>query len=323
MIVVSSCATLFNSNQTTISVIANKPVKVIHQKDTISRVDSIHQLVFERSKNDAKIQLISDSINKTILVGSIVSPTTYLNLYFGTWGIAGLIIDLHSNKGYSYPRKVYVDMGDTSANYRKRFLQQVPYNHALKITPLKLIGIINPGFEFSYEYRWNSQTTTQLMGGYLTRIMPAYITHPHAFDAIGFRVAAEQRYYIKKNAPFGLYVAAELDFLQSSKLRSNFYDREIIKDSIIESYQATYRINRTFVSTNLKIGWQEVYKRLLIDLYVGLGIRYLIVTTEGKPTDPITELHRTNVFYRLENDRSAGRFITGSAPLNIRVGYLF
>lgn len=324
VVTLSSCARILNSNQTSVSVITNTPVKLICKQDTIARLDTIHHLKLERSRGNLNVQLYNDSVRKSVNLSANVSPATYFNLGLGYLGIAGLLIDLHSPKGYGYPSKVYVNMFDPFTDYSNNIPRKHAQNHALKITPLKLIGFVNPSFEIAYEYRWNQQTSTQLMGGYITRHPPIFVNHPHAFDAAGFRIAVEQRYFIKQNAPEGAYIAVEFDLLKRQRSWSDNYDRFKEGDTIVDfTYTVNKRMEQLFLSGSAKIGWQFIQNRFLLDVYAGLGIRYAIVSIDGLTTDPKSESSNITRIFNVVNGENTGRFFTAAMPLNLRIGYLF
>jgi hypothetical protein len=89
----------------------------------------------------------------------------------------------------------------------------------------------------------------------------------------GYRIAIEEKYYLKKQAPVGSYVSLELNYMKnkytdiltfgsSRYLFFSPFDSSNIKD--------TLGIKKQTVSVNFKFGHQLVLNKLSIDLYAGL-----------------------------------------------------
>lgn len=78
--------------------------------------------------------------------------------------------------------------------YKQSGKPLMEYTNILKITPLKLVGILNPAIELSYERRTGPNFSTQLMASYLLPMTIMDIGSAFKPDIKGFRVAIEENY---------------------------------------------------------------------------------------------------------------------------------
>ena len=103
----SSCATLFNADNTNITLIGDRNIKFVVNGD--SSLSNVEKFSVERSKNPLSITVLkNDTLVKTSAVNSTVSKTFYLNLLM-LYGIIGGILDYNKPKMYSYPDFLFFD----------------------------------------------------------------------------------------------------------------------------------------------------------------------------------------------------------------------
>src|SRR5690606_35902008 len=98
-------------------------------------------------------------------------------------------------------KNLFRHSGRSSLNDVSR-LPTMPYNNIVKLTPFRLVGLLNPGIELSYERAFH-RTSTQITGTYLLsrnlyeRNLPI---HP---QIKGFQVGIEERFYWAEFGPRG------------------------------------------------------------------------------------------------------------------------
>ena len=110
-----SCATYMNEPIRKMDVITNKPALVIVNDDTLrSKYNKTH-LAVARSKKPVTITTITDSIKKSVTVKPRSSFAYFANVLCN-YGI-GLLVEKNHPKRYTYPRRVYIDVADTSTSY--------------------------------------------------------------------------------------------------------------------------------------------------------------------------------------------------------------
>lgn len=115
LLLLTSCATLFNKPYKTVTISSQTPTKIIYQRDTIEVSDET-QLKCPRKKEPLTFTTLNDSIEKTYNISSTISSTIFYNI-IGYGGIVGVTIDLFSQKKYSYPHYIAIIPKDSLTNY--------------------------------------------------------------------------------------------------------------------------------------------------------------------------------------------------------------
>lgn len=317
----SSCATIINSKMTRSKVLVNEPARVVVEGDT-SAPATEHLLPLKRSSKPVEIHVLGDSVTRSIAVKPIPSPALLLNLAF--WPL--ILVDGVTERGDSYPRRIYVDLNSDKPGYLTYKVPEAHQNNILKITPLRVVGLVNPSIEIIYERRTGNQFATQLM---ISPLLPGNI-----FDARkqfnteikGFRTAIEERWYFKKSAPARKYFALEIDYLKNRYRAWNWFfdgppDPDLDPDFGLQ-YLDTFNVKKFTAGFALKFGIQKLVNRFVIDYYVGLGAKYREATHYNRrnPDDIMVGPRHPNVWHETNRD---GKFWTILFPMNIRVGWLF
>lgn len=323
-----SCATMFNSKNTSVTIITSKPCKLVLNYDTIKYYSAFNSIIVERDRKPIVVTSFTDSLTKTISIKSKNSFAYLLNIY-PNWHLwTGFYIDTKTKKRYTYPKTVYIDLATPDSSYLTYKPLDKPYaahSNIFKITPLKLTGMVNPSIELSYERRTGRSFSTQLMASYLLPMSIIDIGTNFNPDIKGYRLSIEEKYYLKKSAPLGPYMSFEVNYLNNQYKDiwnfevNNNYPNSANKFSY---YTDTIGINKQTYSFNLKLGYQSIFKRLAIDFYIGLGLRYKDVRHFDRinPTDEMEMPMHTNIYYYSNLD---GKYWTLSIPLNIRIGWTF
>jgi len=201
----------------------------------------------------------------------------------------------------------------------------VNYSNIFKVTHLKLVSIVSPSFELSYERSTGRSFSTQLMASYLLPMSILDIENNFKPDIKGFRVSIEEKFYLKKSAPKGPYLSFEFDYLNNKyKDIWNFGVKDIYPDTLYTNtnYPDTFGIKKQAYSFNLKFGYQWFVNRLSFDFYAGLGLRYKNVTHFDRinPNDDMELPRHPNIYYFSNLE---GKYWTVSIPLNLRLGWTF
>jgi len=107
----TSCATIFNSEKTKVFVYTENPAKIVYKKDTLhtelKNGFNAAALIIPRSKDSLSLKVITDSLNKELDIPSKKSFIYYLDFYplLGT----GLLFDWNSPKKYTYKSPLVLD----------------------------------------------------------------------------------------------------------------------------------------------------------------------------------------------------------------------
>jgi len=328
ILILSSCATLFNGKYTNFTIITDVPSKLILNGDSLNYEGTSKLVALNRSKKPFTATAYTDSISKTVSVKAVNSFAFWMNLYPAMPFWTGFLVDAKASKRYTYPRIVYINLTKNDTAY----LTYTPlsetfhrYSNILKITPLKLIGLVNPAIELSYERRTDNSFSTQIMGSYLLPRSVWFNDNDNNHDIKGFRVALEEKFYFKKSAPIGPYISLEFNYLKNRYKATEYFGVEnIYSDSTYNytNYADEYGINKQTYSLNLKFGYQKIVKRLSIDFYGGLGIKYKdVVHFDRLNPDDAREMPRHPNVYYIAN--RSGRSWSVNIPLNFRIGWTF
>lgn len=153
----------------------------------------------------------------------------------------------------------------------------------IKWTPTSLIGY--SALQFAGEFSYKPQKSFQIEYGL---ILPEIgLGHP---DNRGHRIRIEQRNYFNKGE--NLYLSPELHFISVQYNSTQRFSQNWITDTItgeryaLDSYLDNVGIKKYAFSSNVKIGYQYIFKKqkLLFDIYFGLGIRYVITRFTSYPS---------------------------------------
>lgn len=335
----TSCATLLNGSYDRVNVVTDIPSRLTVNDDTLDFFSTHKTVYVQRSAEPLVVTATSTGDTAKTMVSPKNSAAFWLNIYFN-YGL-GMLVDKDSPRRYDYPHVVYLAFSDSSAKpglHSLRRLMRAPrtpiftygqvndsMNSIVKITPLKVLGWINPAVELSYE-RWTGKRLSTELTASLMLPRPIMDTDGTKYDTRGFYVALEQRWYYRNSAPVGPYVALELNHLHS-RYRSGWIFGEpdpfaYPEEQIRRSYFDDFGIRKRTTSLNFKWGLQYVIGRMAFDLYFGLGLKYRDVRHFDRfnPQDPMRWTRHPNIHY-ISNRENANWSV--SVPLNFKLGWVF
>ena len=319
---------MFNSKKPSLTILTSEPSNLAIDKDTISGLTTSNSFAFNRDKKPLIVTVFNDSLSKTVIIKSKNSFAYWLNIY-PNWHLwTGFYFDTKNKKRYTYPKTVYIDLAAKDSSYLAyKPLDKLydKYSSIFKITPLKIVGLVNPSIELSYERKTSRSFSTQIMASYMLPLSVLDIGSDFKPDIKGFRVAIEEKFYLNKSAPFGPYLSFELNYLNNQyKDIWNFGVENIYTDPTYNftNYPDTFGIKKQTYSFNFKYGYQKIVNRFTFDLYAGIGLRYKDVKhfDRIKPEDEMEMPRHPNIYYIANRE---GRFWMISIPLNVKVGWTF
>jgi len=197
--------------------------------------------------------------------------------------------------------------------------------NCVKITPLKLIREISPATEFSYERLTGKYFSTQISAAYLLPVSIWQLGDEFPVRNNGFSFALEERYYIEKLELTQKYIGLEAEYLQNDYTTTARFGKEnpfTDPPYVNYNYRDTFDIHKRTFNINVKYGCRYTFKRLSVDMYLGLGIRYRHVAHYNRkiPADEMEQPKHPNIIY--VNDKE-GFYWTVSAPIGIKLGWAF
>ncbi len=164
---------------------------------------------------------------------------------------------------------------DTTGNKKNKIL--------LKWAPTSLIGY--SAIQFAGEIFYKPKKSVQLEYGI---ILPG--TGLGRSDNRGHRIRIEQRNYL--NWGNNLYFSPEIHFIFVRYNSTQRFSQNWETDSLtgeryaLDGYLEDVGIKKYAFSGNFKIGFQYIFKKpkLLFDIYLGLGVRYVVTRFTSYPT---------------------------------------
>lgn len=122
-----SCASVINRPYTQLAIHTNGPAKIVYQRDTFETQQNKVKLSVLRNRSPLQIFAQTDSLQKRLLLPAKNSSAYYLNLLYNA-GI-GMWVERDRLQRYAYPKRIYLDMADSSPDYRK----YGPANHKAEL----------------------------------------------------------------------------------------------------------------------------------------------------------------------------------------------
>ncbi|MFM8743023.1 MAG: hypothetical protein ACKODM_06840, partial [Cytophagales bacterium] len=110
----TSCASIFNEQQTIVKIYTTKPSKIIVGKDTFKTFINKAKLTFKRDKKNLNIKVVADSIEKNLVIKPKNSFMYYGNIL--TYGL-GFLVDRKKMKRYAYPKRLFLNSSDSISTY--------------------------------------------------------------------------------------------------------------------------------------------------------------------------------------------------------------
>lgn len=195
------------------------------------------------------------------------------------------------------------------------------YLNHLQFSPVKLLGWLNPGIELGYERMDKSRWSSQLTATYLLPHTLLEKRRPAPYpDKSGFKIAAEEKFYVRKMARKGFYIAGEVAYMYSHNTAAMSFEATALG----RPYRDTFEITKHNLYFSLKCGYYFTIKRMIVTFSGGLGAQYRNARHSGRinPQDQFREV--PDMLLVLPNYYNrAGRSWEVYFPLTVRVGYLF
>lgn len=195
------------------------------------------------------------------------------------------------------------------------------YKNQLKFSPFRLIDPVNPGVELSYERLHGKNFSTQLSVAYMTD--PLKAAYYSSFK--GFRLALEEKYFIENTSFVHKYFSTDIVFCKTTINdigRFGIYESSLDSLARLYNYADSFTVHKQTLTLNFKLGFQIIKKHFVIDMCMGVGVKYKDVQHSDRliPTDKMEIPRHPNVYYYSEKE---GKYFTMNIPMNIKIGYIF
>ena len=186
----------------------------------------------------------------------------------------------------------------------------------IKISPFRVMDLVNPGFEIGFEKFYEERHSSQISVACLSDVFK--LTQFTNYS--GFRISFEQKFFKSLSTDKRGYFAIEPVFL-----KVNYFDEgQFIKDTALNTpeYWDTFKVAKQTISLNLKYGVQIYLKNFVVDVSIGLGVKYKQVKRNELMNKNAYEVPSRHPNAYFEASRG-GNYITANVPMNIQIGYNF
>lgn len=194
------------------------------------------------------------------------------------------------------------------------------FRNQIKISPLRIIDFVHPGYEISYERLHGKKYSTQLSLAYITNTV-----WDIDFENLkGYRAAIEEKYFLKQVRKHRSYVSAEASWCHMN------FDKEVSglkqNDSTgFAEFDQIISFRKNILILNVKYGIQTCLSpHLIFDVSAGLGARYLDIKQTTFPQESVYEPVAKNFFPDIYDHASkSGRRLALNVPVSLKLGYQF
>ncbi|MEM9981128.1 MAG: hypothetical protein AAF734_01450 [Bacteroidota bacterium] len=196
-------------------------------------------------------------------------------------------------------------------------------NFTIKITPLRAIEPYNT-YQLGVEYRLSYRSTLEHEIGYGTGTYPredTLDTEPTTDlrRIKSFRLNTNWKVYLGPEKMKGTYLGLALGYRYSTLLAAGVGEEVLVQGvSLLVREPRDFSTIKQDFTCRLLLGKQEVSGRFLIDYYVGIGFKYLMVDTE----EGSGLLDDENWIIELDHMHTGNYFLPAFA-LGFKVGFLF
>jgi len=321
MVITTSCATIFNLPTQNVTLITKEPSSIKIRDNNSLPITKRVEVRVQRSSEPLRLSVHDSLSTRQYSIRPHNSAAYWLNLYSTMW--LGFLIDMNKPKRYSYPKTVYID------NRSNKYFTYLPLDsnaqklkNIIKLTPLKILDITNSSVELSYERKTSQLLSSQIMLSYLLPNSLWDIEDDFKPEIRGYKFGFEEKIYFKKSAPLGLYIAFEINHLNSKYKSLAFFHPATDSLPYLHEYSDSINISKRITNINFKVGYQKIAGKFTFDFYGGIGARYKNVTHLNRinPSDQMSVPIDLNI-NTLNN--SEGKYWVPVFLLNIRIGWLF
>lgn len=314
-----SCATIFNSRKTT-TVYTATPVDVTVNNQKPVHVSNI-PFQFEPDKNEKVIPITFATMTDTVHYKLYRKLSPWLLMNIITPYMGGFVVDLTNKRRFTFHKNLYVFHDEHTLRIDKDRPESMiakKRRNAFKWSPVRILNLLDPGLQFSYEYKYLKNMSFEIHATKLFNMNPVQ-SYRNAFE-----VGIEHRYYFSTNPRSRGYFGLETGYYRKEIQRELWFLPEKEDNS---GYRRPYRddviVDREKYRVIPKIGYQFVSNvGFLLEVYGGIGIAKLDIRHRDRdnPKDEWYEDDNNYVMYWRLKQRSDW---LPAVALNFKIGYSF
>jgi len=320
----SSCASILNSKTTSINFATSEPARLVIENDTINSNKVGQNIEVARNRVPLNVEIIQDDKTKNIDVYSRNSAAYYANFVgiplYGVPTLIGLVVDNKNPKRYAYPKTVFID----TDNYNYVTINAnnlISYKTILKTRPFSAFNQNNPRIEMALETRKNEKWSTQFGGAYLLPNYNYYLNPLQEGASTQYNVSVEQKYYLANAAPNGFYTSVEGRFMnRETDVSGKFL---ILGSQNSDQYTDTFYLVHRDATINLKMGYQKIVNRLVLDAFIGLGVTNTNISHLDRKESSDILLNYGSYGWFDNSNMNEGRSWNTKFPIGFQIGWAF
>ncbi len=278
LILLTSCATLFNGKRTKVKLYTPEHTTVNYDNETYTPTNGVIKLYPLRANADLKFTVSNDSISSDFSIEQRLSPLFFLNI-IQNYGI-GMLLDLTNDKRFTYIGHLQFEIDTISKTFRFSNQTLNPFNRHtffLYTSPLKAIDAFSqPMLSLGAEYFF---TDTMSFSAEYATVYTERLGDNTKFKVVdnkGRSFRYELKYYnlfhLTNNPNINEYIGLEARFIRYQFNRNIDYTTTL--NEISYSINEPIAVQKSVDIFNLKYGLNfPIGKRFFLDLYSGFGVR--------------------------------------------------
>lgn len=287
LLLLNSCATIFNRRTTKIKISADKESKLVYNKDTLFINQTRRVIRPTRSKKTLKLTILQDSLKKDVYLNNKLSHLFWANVFnpfFPIGAGVGFGIDLSNKKRYTYRHNLHF-VKDSLSNKLilsdKKVVSQPKNTFFVYTSPLQFVDFFsiptaNLGVEYfavkdfslSAEYGFNNSPFRKRETiKFLDEKANNYRLEAKLYNIINFT----------KNVHLNEYIGLEFRRIRADyndKIRYSLRDENPQDNYGFTAIKDDFATKKTVDIINLKYGIiLPLNEHFYFDFYTGFGIR--------------------------------------------------
>lgn len=279
VILLNSCASIFNKDTTVVKISANTESQVVFKQDTLKINREQITIRPKRSREAIKLTVLKDSLQKDVYLESKLSTIFWANILYN-YGL-GLLVDLTNDKRFTYKHNLHFVTGSLSNTIElsTKKITVLPKNTFFVYTsPLQFLDFFNiPMGTLGIEYFPVDNFSTSAEFGYRGSDFYSREDNLQLLDEKARMLRFEGKWYNAINFTGNVHLNEYLG-IEYRELKSQYNDN--INYSTTDNTGNFVSISNDFATVktvsmvNVKYGLLvPLGDKMYFDFYSGLGVR--------------------------------------------------
>lgn len=313
-----------NSQYGRINVKSTEDLSYVIHGDTVQQNgETPSSFYVKKSRNPLDLTVLNDSSFETLQIQAKTSSFYWANL--SSFYFVGFAVDEISRRKFTYPRNIYITSDENGLKYipyHPMKHEMIERKNRLSITPFALIGYYHPRIDLNYERLNGDKSATQVtFSHFLTR------DDEYSKSASGFKLGIERKHFFRNEENKRWYASLSLEYFRKNHehqyrfwIPENLNDDDFTNDTFVQLLP----VRKRFISLTPRIGFEQyLTKRLVLDTYVGIGLRYRQTRVVGLNPDLEIEDNDTGWWDVEQSSNRHSNRMAANFDFNFRIGWVF